>query len=215
MIDKAAIEAEAQAYRAKIGGIFIIFPIEPDNPRSLYAFTTLWGDIVHVYHEALPVEEAAASLQMAIEAYEETFKTKIDWDRDVKFISTEAQVNADNVTMRRLRNSGELRPAAPTGYLTSEDVRHETEPEERYLFSARGLIKFMYLESHDTPKAAGFMDKYYQLLAMKKYGATAAHIRREVKRMTTGEAVKWIERTYSTYIHDDSEIFDLMPGLKK
>ncbi len=214
-MDALQIEMQAMEYRAKFGGNFFTFPIEPDNPHSLYAFAMYDGQNYHLYAEAVPVEEAAAHLRIAIEAYEEVFGTKIDWDRDVKFISTESQVNSDSVTMRRLRNSGELRPAAPTGYLTSEDVRHETEPEERYLFSARGLIKFMYLESHDTPKAAEFMDKYYQLLAMKKYGATAAHIKREVKRMSKDDAVKWIERTYSKYIHDDSEIFDLMPGLKK
>ncbi len=210
------IEAQAKEYRDRVGGHFFVFPVEPDNPRSKYAFAMYDGKQYHIYGEAMDVEEAAASLKMAIEAYEEVFKTKVEWDRDVRFISTETQVNSDSVTMRRLRNSGEYRTPEQTRYLVDGvDVTKNDSIDGGYAFSARGLIKFMYLESGDTPKAAAFMDKYYQLLGMRKYGATASHIKREVKRMSKDDAVTWIEKTYTKYIHDDMEIFNIMQGLTR
>ena len=211
MIDTATI---AKEYHERLGGRFFVFPVEPDNPHSKYAFAMYDGKQFHTYAEAVPVEEAAANLKGAIEAFEEVFKAKVEWDRDVRFISTEAQVNSDNVTMRRLRNSGELRTVGSTGYLVEGvDVSKDDNVDGGYTFSGRGLIKFMYLESDDTPKARQFMDGYYQLLAMRRYGKTAAAIKREVKRMSKDDAVTWIEKTYAKYIHDDMEISNIMQEL--
>ena len=42
-MDALQIEMQAMEYRAKYGGIFFTFPIEPDNPHSLYAFAMYDG----------------------------------------------------------------------------------------------------------------------------------------------------------------------------
>lgn len=53
--------------------------------------------------------------------------------------------------------------------------------EDSFNVTARGLIKFSYFLMIDDklPNAIIFMDRYYQLLAMKRYGKTAAAIKRE------------------------------------
>ncbi|MEL7658017.1 MAG: hypothetical protein AAGU75_19150, partial [Bacillota bacterium] len=97
--------------------------------------------------------------------------------------------------------------------LFAKDVDFIDESEEHEeLVSARGIIKWSYLEMvrEKNPKAIDFMRKYYQILASRKYGKTASAIRQEVHRMGKEQAIRWIEETYKRYIHDDREIVNLV-----
>lgn len=63
------------------------------------------------------------------------------------------------------------------------------------------------------PIAAQFMDEYYKLLAMKRYGKKVAAIKREVRQMGKNQAIKWIEQTYRIFIKDAMDIFNIMNNL--
>ena len=58
------------------------------------------------------------------------------------------------------------------------------------------------------------MDKYYQLLATRKYGKTAAAIKQEVRKMSKDQVVGWLEQTYEKYVHDGMEIMSFLDILK-
>ncbi|MNW41402.1 hypothetical protein D3C74_185390 [compost metagenome] len=130
-----------------------------------------------------------------------------DYERNVRFISYQAQLDAPSVTMRKLKKENLSKPV----FQENEDVILRNG-EEGHLISARGLLKFSYMEmvTEKNPKAIQFMNEYYKLLAMRKYGKTAAAIRQEVNRMAKDQALKWIEKTQERYIHDDTEIMNIM-----
>ena len=213
MLDIAAMETRAADYRRQSGGRYFAFPIDPSHPMSRYAVAA-WSDgRFRVFPYPLTVEEAAAGMCALIEGVEQTFGGKVNYDRDVRFFSYDAQMDGPSVTMRRLKKSGEFTREAK-GYLKhGEDVtKSEEASEERYLFSGRGLVKYSYLLSVDekNPKAERFMDGYYRLLALRRYGKTAAAIKQEVRRMDKDAAIRWIEYTYEQYIEDETPIFELL-----
>ncbi|MNT27306.1 hypothetical protein D3C72_1629320 [compost metagenome] len=131
-----------------------------------------------------------------------------DYDRNVRLVSYQAQIEAPNITMRRLKKLNTSAPLLESGV----DVMPKEDDPEDYLFSPRGLLKFSYLEmaENKNPKAISFMKEYYKLLAMRKYGKTAAAIHQEVRRMGKEEGVRWIEKTFNRYIPDGREIFNIM-----
>ncbi|MNW62098.1 hypothetical protein D3C74_402070 [compost metagenome] len=110
--------------------------------------------------------------------------------------------------MRKLKKGNSSRPLFEIGV----DVAKKEDDPEDFVFFARGLLKWTYIEMVDekNPKAVQFMNEYYKLLAMRKYGKTAAAIRQEVRRMTKDEAIGWIERTYKRFIPDDREVFNIV-----
>lgn len=80
------------------------------------------------------------------------------------------------------------------------------------IISARGLLKFSYIEMVDekNPKASRFMNEYYKLLATRKYGKTAVAIKQEVRKMSKDQAFRWLEQTFEKYVHDDMEIMNFL-----
>lgn len=63
-------------------------------------------------------------------------------------------------------------------------------------------------------KACQFMEHYYRLLAMRKYGKTAAAIRQEVRKMGKDQVLGWLEQTFEKYIHNDMEVMKFLDILK-
>ncbi|SDJ77081.1 hypothetical protein, partial [Paenibacillus naphthalenovorans] len=204
------IEKKAENFRQQFGGKIFVFPIKEDDPYSKYVVTMYTGEKFNTYPEPMTIEEAAAGVRMTLEAFEKD-GWDADYERNVHFISYEAQVNAPSVTMRRLKKENVSKPI----YQQGVDF-HEKDGEEELLITARGLLKWTYVEMVDekNPKAIQFMDGYYKLLAMRKYGKTAAAIKQEIRRFSKDEGIKWIERTYKHYIRDDMEVMNLMQGLK-
>lgn len=207
------IESKAAAIRAAYGGTIFSFPVNKNDPFSEYAVAVYTGSEYKVYGESMPIEEASAGIFGILEGYKK-IGIDPDYDTHVRLVSYEAQVNAPSVTMRRLKKTkGTFQVLNPV-FENGVDV-HIGDGEEEFYFSARGLIKYSYIEmvNEKNPKAIKFMDEYYGLLASKKYGKTAAAIRQEVRRMGRNEALKWIENTYSKYIHDDQEVKNILNSL--
>jgi hypothetical protein len=203
------IEQKAENMRKQLGGTVFAFPIYEEDPFSGYAVVMWAGEKWHVYPRTENIHDAALGVKTIMEMMEQN-GFPMNYQQDVRFVSYDAQINAPSLPMRRIKKEfSSQRGALQEGV----DV---TPTNDGYNISARGLVKFSYLEMVDekNPKAALFMDEYYKLLAMRKYGKTAGAIKQEVRGMSKDEAIKWIERTYSRYIPDDSEIINIMNMLK-
>ncbi|MEV2286517.1 hypothetical protein ABND12_21360 [Paenibacillus larvae] len=199
---------KAKQIKKELGGKIFSFPINDKDPFSKYAVVVYEGDTYHVYPEAEDISTAAVGIKVTLEHYKRNGEI-LDYDKDVRFVSYATQVNAPNVTMRRLKKMQDSSRS-----LLQEDF-DVTETEEGRAFSGRGIVKFSYLSAIEDklPKAIKFMDEYYKLLATRKYGKTAAAIKQEVRRMTKDEAIRWIERTYRSYVNDDTEVIGICQGL--
>ncbi|ARF66713.1 hypothetical protein B7C51_01150 [Paenibacillus larvae subsp. pulvifaciens] len=199
---------KAKEIRKKLGGKIFAFPINDKDPFSKYAIVVYEGGIYHVYPEAEDISTAAVGIKVTLEQYQRNGEI-LDYDKDVRFVSYATQVNAPNVTMRRLKKMQDNSKS-----LLQEDI-DVTDTVEGRAFSGRGIVKFSYLSAIDDklPKAIKFMDEYYKLLATRKYGKTAAAIKQEVRRMTKDEAIRWIERTYRSYVNDDTEVIGMCQRL--
>lgn len=98
---KQAIET-AKSLRQQLGGTIFAFPIEPDNPFSTYAVVVYAGDEYFVYPEATDITDAAAGVLVILEEFKKIGIAK-DYNRDVRMVSYQAQMDAPSVTMRRLK----------------------------------------------------------------------------------------------------------------
>lgn len=207
MLNIKAIEERARAYKERLGGMIFVFPVDEENPYSLYAFASFKGTDCWVYPEAAPMEDAAGHVLATLELLNESGFPST-YEKDVRFISCEAQMNGPSLAVRRLKKAERKEPFFEDGV----DGGANPDDLEGYLFSARGVIKVGYLQMMDekNPKGKQFMEGYYQLLASRRYGKTAAAIRQEVRRMSKDEARKWIENTYTKYVQDDREILDML-----
>jgi hypothetical protein len=202
---------KAKQFRQQLGGTIFAFPIEEDNPFSKYAVVRYFEGEYFSFPDALNISEASAGVLAALEGLKERgLDSDYDYERNARIISYQAQMDAPSTTMRRLKKENVSKP-----FLRGTDVSEESEEGDRAI-TARGLIKMSYLMVVDenNPKASLFMDEYYKLLAMRKYGKKAAAIKQEVRRMGKDQAVKWIEQTYEKYIHDDMEIMGIFNSLK-
>lgn len=204
--------SKAKQLRQELGGTIFAFPVEEHNQFSEYVVVMYAGGTYHIFPHTNIINDAAIGVMTALEEMKKNGYA-INYEKDVRFISYESQMNAPDVTMRRLKKQTNRKPTMQE----SEDYYKKGVSEEDYSFSARGIIKFSYLAmvDDDLPKGAQFMNEYYKLLAMRKYGKTAAAIKQEVRRMNKDEAIGWIERTYKKYIRDDMEIFNIMQLLKE
>ncbi|AOK91974.1 hypothetical protein [Paenibacillus polymyxa] len=206
------LKAIAADMHKQLGGKIFAFPIEEENPLSKFAVAAFNGKDYSVYPNAMTIEEAAAGILEVLNGFKEEGWDH-DYERNVRFVSCQAQIDAPSVTMRRLKKGNYTRPA----YESDIDVMDNPDDPEGKLISARGLIKFSYLTmiNEKNPVAIRFMDEYYKLLASFRYGKTAAAIKQEVRRMGKDEAIHWIERTHERYIKDDRTIMDIFHSLGK
>jgi hypothetical protein len=202
----------AKQLREKLGGRIFSFPIEDDNPFSKYAVVVYAPEVdkYFVYPNAEDISLAAAGVLKITELFKQE-GIDINYDRDVRLISHQAQMDAPSTTMRRLKKGNVSKPF----YGLGKDFTKEAGETENISFSARGVLKVSLLEMVDekNPKATQFMERYYQLLAMRKYGKTAAAIKQEVRKMSKNQAFRWLEQTFENYIHDDAEIMNIFHSL--
>ncbi|WP_025693054.1 hypothetical protein [Paenibacillus zanthoxyli] len=208
-MENKLIQQKAADLRERAGGTIFGFPIHEEDPRSPYAVVVYSGGMYHVYPEAADISLAALGVKTILDKMIE-HGYDVNFEKDVRLVSYEAQMNAPDVRMRRLKKENLSKPLLEreVDYL----IRNE---EEGALINARGLLKWTYIEMVDerNPKAIQFMGEYYKILAGQRYGKTAAAIKQEVRRMTKDEGIKWIERTYARYVKDDSTIMDIMQRL--
>lgn len=205
-----SIEKKANELKSQLGGRIFAFPVNEQDPFSKYA-VTMYNEKWITYPNSLDISEAADGIKILLETLEEEGHDA-DYGRNVRFISYQAQIDAPNVTIHRLKKDTSNYSVAP---LEDPDFKKRDE-EGDYLITARGLIRWTYFEmvEEKNPKAIQFMNEYYKLLATKRYGKTAAAIKQEVRQMNKDEATRWIEHTYARYITDDMEVLDLMNKLK-
>lgn len=210
-----SIESKARETQQRLGGKIFVFPINDDDPFSHYVIAIDVGaGQFKTYEDALTINDAAACLKELIDSMNaEGFV--VNYERDVRFTFNEAQMNAPDVTMRRIKKTpGAFKSSSPL-MEKGADVRPNPEDPEGVLLSARGILKFCLLEMMDkNPKGALFMGEYFKLLASRRYGKTAAAIKQEVRRMSKHEAVQWAERTYARYISNDRDIMDIFQRLR-
>lgn len=98
---KQAIET-AKSLREQLGGTIFAFPIEPDNPFSTYAVVVYAEGQYFVYPEATDITEAAAGILTILDEFKKRGLAK-DYNKDVRMISYQKQMDAPSVTMRRLK----------------------------------------------------------------------------------------------------------------
>lgn len=97
---------KAKELRKKLGGKIFAFPIEEDNPFSKYAVIVYEGGMFHEFQIADDISYAALGVRTILEQGKRSYN--YHYDRDVRLISYEAQVNAPSIPMRKMRNNPEL-----------------------------------------------------------------------------------------------------------
>jgi len=199
----------AKQLKERLGGTIFAFPTEEDNPFSAYAVVRYANGEYFAFPDAINIAEASAGVLATLKGLRE-IGLDADYERNVRIVSYQAQMDAPSTVMRRLKKENITKP-----FFRGTDISEENEEGSRDI-SARGLIKMSYLMVVDenNPKASQFMDEYYKLLAMRKYGKTSAAIKQEVRRMGKDQAFTWLEQTYKKFIHDDTEIINIFNRLK-
>lgn len=205
------IREKSVELKKSVGGTIFSFPIDEENPLSHYAVSVFDGLDFKIYPAPLTIEEAAAGILEILEGFKSIGKDA-DYDRNVRLVSYDAQMNGPSVTMRRLRKAEE---EYQTVLRTNDE---DFIPScDGFNITARGLIKLSYdlVKKEKNQKASEFMDEYYKILSSRKYGKTAAAIKQEVRKMDKVEITSWINKTYSKYINGDNEVFGILELVRK
>lgn len=205
ILQTQAIE-KAKQLREQLGGTIFSFPLEEDNPFSQYAIVMYAAGQYFAYPNASDISEAANGVIILLEEMKKN-GYDADYERNVRLIAYQAQMDAPSTVMHRLKKENVSKPIFEEG----KDFSRGNE-ETGELISARGLLKLSYIEmvNEKNPKASQVLDKYYKLLATRKYGKTAAAIRQEVHRMGRDQALRWLEQTCKKFVHNDMEILSFI-----
>ncbi|WP_407308786.1 hypothetical protein [Desulfosporosinus sp. SB140] len=103
-MNEARTIEKAKQLRKELGGTIFAFPLEEDNPFSPYGVVVFAGGQYFAYPNATDISEAAAGVLTILEEMKKHgFDT--DYERNVRLISYQAQMDAPSVPMRRLRKS--------------------------------------------------------------------------------------------------------------
>lgn len=103
-MNKKQIENQAKELKNKLGGRIFAFPVEPDNPLSKYAFTIYVGKGKFcTYPELANIGEVANYCLEGMKLLNKNGYVT-EFERDVRLVTHDAQMNAPDVTMRRLKN---------------------------------------------------------------------------------------------------------------
>lgn len=104
-MNKFQIEKEAKEIKGSHGGKIFAFPIDKADPFSKYAFTVyVGGGKFLTYPDFAPdIQTAALYCAKGMDLLRKN-GIEIVYDRDVRLVTYEAQINAPDVVMRRLRN---------------------------------------------------------------------------------------------------------------
>lgn len=101
-MNKKQLQQKADNLRKQMGGTVFAFPVKEEDPFSAYAVVMFAGNKYHVYPKASNISEAAVGIATITKLMKES-GYNFDYEKDVRFISYAAQINAPDVTMRRLR----------------------------------------------------------------------------------------------------------------
>lgn len=200
---------KARELKEQLGGTIFAFPIEGNNPFSAYAIVMYAEGTYFPYPNAANISEASLGVLTLLEELKKIGQDA-DYERNVRLVSYQTQMDAPSTVMKRLKKKNAKRPLL-------EEVKDISKGSEEtgHIIYARGLLKLSYFMMVDekNPKASQFMTEYYKLLAMRKYGKTAAAIKQEVRKMSKDQVSRWLEETFDKYIHDDLEIMNIFHGL--
>lgn len=203
--------AKAKQIKKQSGGTIFSFPIEESNPFSPYAIVVYAEGQYFAYSNATDISMAAAGVLTIMEEFKK-IGINVDYKKDVRLISYQAQMDAPSTVMRQLKKEVVSKPLFEPG----KDFTEKAGEPENVSFSARGVLKMSFIEMIDekNPKAIQFMERYYQLLATRKYGKTVGAIKQEVHKFGKEQGITWLEQTFSKYVHDDMEIINIFNSLK-
>lgn len=95
---------KAKDLRKRVGGTIFAFPINEKDPQSKYAVVVYAGGKYHVYPSASDISEAGVGIRTILEEFKK-IGYPVNYEKDVRFVTYEAQVNAPDVTMKRLRDA--------------------------------------------------------------------------------------------------------------
>ena len=97
----------AKRIRKTHGGTILSFAIEKDNPSSSYAVVVYAGGKYFVYPEATDISTAALGVLTIMEEFKKIGQD-VDYERDVRLLSYQAQMDAPSTVMRTLRKSSKF-----------------------------------------------------------------------------------------------------------
>lgn len=101
--------AKAKQFRETIGGTIFAFPIEEDNPFSSYAIVMYHGGQFFSYPQADNLPAVSAGIFLLLELLKKTGKDA-DYERNVRLISYQAQMDVPSTVMRKLKRECQLAP---------------------------------------------------------------------------------------------------------
>lgn len=101
MNEKQIIE-KAKQLREQLGGRIFSFPLEEVNPFSPYAIVMYANGQYFPYPKANNLSEASSGIFLLLELLKKTGEDA-DFERNVRLVSYQAQIDAPDITMRRLK----------------------------------------------------------------------------------------------------------------
>lgn len=105
----------------------ICLPIEEDNPFSAYAVVVYMEGIYIVYPESTNISGAAAGVLEILDIFKAE-GLPADYNENVRLVSYQAQMDAPNVTMRRLKKA----MFAVRFYKKAKTIKMEAKRLDRY-----------------------------------------------------------------------------------
>jgi hypothetical protein len=103
-MNESQIRTKAKQLRQELGGTIFAFPLEEDNPFSRYAVVVYAGEQYFIYPEASDISEAATGVLTLLEEMKK-HGYDTNYERNVRLISYQTQIDAPSVTMKRLKKS--------------------------------------------------------------------------------------------------------------
>ena len=107
---KSEVISTAKQLRERLGGTIFAFPTEENNPFSPYAVVVYAGGKFFVYPSAIDISEAATGVLTIMKEFQK-IGMATNYEKDVRLVSYQSQMDAPSVVMRRLKkaNSGGLK----------------------------------------------------------------------------------------------------------
>ena len=93
---------KAKELKERLGGTIFAFPVEADNPFSSYSIVMYAGGQYFHYPNATDISEAASGILTLLEEMKKS-GMDADYERNVRLVSYQAQMDAPSVVMRKLK----------------------------------------------------------------------------------------------------------------
>ena len=96
---------KAKHLRDQLGGTIFAFPINESNPFSAYSVVVYAGGRYFAYPDASDISEAALGVVTILQEMKKN-GYDVDYERNVRMVSYQAQMDAPSTVMRRLKKQG-------------------------------------------------------------------------------------------------------------